>query len=115
MKPALGVGPAWVQSDRQARRPYHALVGFEGQNRGYGAAELRPGDAHMALGAVELPAACFARLPPDTRRIDVRKDKGFYEGNIVAAREDRRASFVLVARSAATPTTPRPVRLLATA
>ncbi len=83
---------------KRGRRSYHPLVCFEGGSRDYWAGELRPGDAHTAAGAVDLLAACFARLPPDARRVDVRGDKGFYDGKIVAALEDRRAGFVLVAR-----------------
>jgi hypothetical protein len=83
---------------KRGRRSYHPLVCFEGQSRDYWAGELRPGDAHTAAGAVDLLAACFARLPPDAQRVDVRGDKGFYDGKIVAALEDRRAGFVIVAR-----------------
>ncbi len=83
---------------KRGRRSYHPLVCFEGLSRDYWAGELRPGDAHTALGAVELLATCFARLPPDAQRVDVRGDKGFYDGKIVAALEDRRAGFVIVAR-----------------
>lgn len=83
---------------KRGRRSYHPLVCFEGQSRDYWAGELRPGDAHTAQGAVDLLAACFARLPPDVQRVDVRGDKGFYDGKIVAALEDRRAGFVIVAR-----------------
>ncbi len=83
---------------KRGRRSYHPLVCFEGQSRDYWAGELRPGDAHTALGAVALLDACFARLPPDAQRVDVRGDKGFYDGKIVAALEDRRAGFVIVAR-----------------
>ncbi len=83
---------------KRGRRSYHPLVCFEGQSRDYWAGELRPGDAHTAQGAVDLLAACFARLPPDAQRVDVRGDKGFYDGKIVAALEDRRAGFVIVAR-----------------
>lgn len=83
---------------KRGRRSYHPLVCFEGQSRDYWAGELRPGDAHTAAGAVDLLAACFARLPPDAQRVEVRGDKGFYDGKIVAALEDRRAGFVIVAR-----------------
>jgi hypothetical protein len=83
---------------KRGRRSYHPLVCFEGQSRDYWAGELRPGDAHTAQGAVDLLAACFARLPADAQRVDVRGDKGFYDGKIVAALEDRRAGFVIVAR-----------------
>lgn len=83
---------------KRGRHSYHPLVCFEGLSRDYWAGELRPGDAHTAAGAVDLLAACFARLPPDARRVDVRGDKGFYDGKIVAALEDRRAGFVIVAR-----------------
>ena len=83
---------------KRGRRSYHPLVCFEGQSRDYWAGELRPGDAHTAQGTVDLLAACFARLPPDVQRVDVRGDKGFYDGKIVAALEDRRAGFVIVAR-----------------
>lgn len=83
---------------KRGRRSYHPLVCFEGESRDYWAGELRPGDAHTAQGAVDLLAACFARLPPDAQRVDVRGDKGFYDGKIVAALEDRRAGFVIVAR-----------------
>jgi hypothetical protein len=83
---------------KRGRLSYHPLVCFEGQSRDYWAGELRPGDAHTAQGAVDLLAACFARLPPDAQRVDVRGDKGFYDGKIVAALEDRRAGFVIVAR-----------------
>lgn len=83
---------------KRGRRSYHPLVCFEGLSRDYWAGELRPGDAHTAQGAVDLLAACFARLPADAQRVDVRGDKGFYDGKIVAALEDRRAGFVIVAR-----------------
>lgn len=83
---------------KRGRRSYHPLVCFEGTSRDYWAGELRPGDAHTAFGAVDLLAACFARLPADAQRVDVRGDKGFYDGKIVAALEDRRAGFVIVAR-----------------
>ena len=83
---------------KRGRPSYHPLVCFEGLSRDYWAGELRPGDAHTAAGAVDLLAACFARLPPDARRVDVRGDKGFYDGKLVAALEDRRAGFVIVAR-----------------
>ena len=83
---------------KRGRRSYHPLVCFEGTSRDYWAGELRPGDAHTAQGAVDLLAACFARLPADARRVDVRGDKGFYDGKIIAALEDRRAGFVIVAR-----------------
>src|SRR5574341_706187 len=83
---------------KRGRRSYHPLVCFEGQSRDYWAGELRPGDAHTAAGAVDLLAACFARLPADAQRVDVRGDKGFYDGKIVAALEDWRAGFVIVAR-----------------
>ncbi len=83
---------------KRGRRSYHPLVCFEGQSRDYWAGELRPGDAYTAAGAVDLLAACFARLPPDAQRVEVRGDKGFYDGKIVAALEDRRAGFVIVAR-----------------
>jgi DDE family transposase len=83
---------------KRGRRSYHPLVCFEGQSRDYWAGELRPGDAYTAQGTVDLLAACFARLPPDVQRVDVRGDKGFYDGKIVATLEDRRAGFVIVAR-----------------
>jgi len=83
---------------KRGRRSYHPLVCFEGISRDYWAGELRPGDAHTAQGAVDLLAACFARLPADAQRVDVRGDKGFYDGKIVAALEDRRSGFVIVAR-----------------
>ncbi len=47
---------------------------------------------------MDLLAACFARLPADAQRVDVRGDKGFYDGKIVATLEDPRAGFVIVAR-----------------
>src|SRR3990170_640797 len=80
---------------KRGRLSYHPLVCFQGQSRDYWAGELRPGDAHTAQGAVDLLAACFARLPPDAQRVDVRGDKGFYDGKIVAALEDRRSGFVM--------------------
>ncbi len=83
---------------KRGRRSYHPLVCFEGESRDYWAGELRPGDAHTAQGTVDLLAACFARLPADAQHVDVRGDKGFYDGKIVAALEDRRAGFVIVAR-----------------
>jgi hypothetical protein len=83
---------------KRGRRSYQPLACFEGQSRDDWAGELRPGDAHTAAGAVGLLAACFARLPPDAQRVEVRGDKGFYDGKIVAALEDRRAGFVIVAR-----------------
>ena len=83
---------------KRGRRSYHPLVCFEGESRDYWAGELRPGDAHTAQGAVDLLAACFARLPQNAQRVDVRGDKGFYDGKLVAALEDRRAGFVIVAR-----------------
>ncbi|HEX9771607.1 MAG TPA: transposase [Kiloniellales bacterium] len=69
---------------------------FEGGSRDYWVGELRPGDAHTARGAVL--EACFARLPLDARRVDVRGDKGFYDRKLVTALEARRAGFVIVAR-----------------
>ena len=82
----------------RGRRSYHPLVGCAGQSRDDWAGELRPGDAHTAPGAVARLAACFARVPPDAHRVDVRGDQGFSDGQIVAALEDRRAGFVIVAR-----------------
>ena len=83
---------------KRGRRSSHPLVCFEGQSRDYWAGELRPGDAHTAVGTVELLARCVAQLPGDAGRVDVRGDKGFYDGKIVAALEDHRAGFVIVAR-----------------
>ncbi len=83
---------------KRGRLSYHPLLGFEGVSRDYWAGELRPGDAHTAGGAPELLEACFAQLPPDARRGDVRGDKGFYDRKIVTALEARRAGFVIVAR-----------------
>lgn len=83
---------------KRGRRSYHPLVCFEGTSRDYWAGALRPGDAHTAQGAIDLLDTCFAQLPPDAGRVDVRGDKGFYDGKIVAALEARGAGFVLVAR-----------------
>ncbi|MGH9783115.1 MAG: IS1380 family transposase [Terriglobia bacterium] len=83
---------------KRGRRSYHPLVCFEGTSRDYWAGELRPGDAHTAAGTVELLERCFAQLPPGAGRVDVRGDKGFFDGKIVAALEERGAGFVLVAR-----------------
>lgn len=83
---------------KRGRLSYHPLLCCEGVSRDYWAGELRPGDAHTSLGAIELLEACFAQLPPDARRVDVRGDKGFYDGKIVKALEARRAGFVIVAR-----------------
>lgn len=83
---------------KRGRLSYHPLLCFEGLSRDYWAGELRPGDVHTAGGAVELLEACFARLPSDARRVDIRGDKGFYDRKIVTALEARRAGFVIVAR-----------------
>ena len=83
---------------KRGRLSYHPLLCFEGGSRDYWAGALRPGDAHMAQGALELLDACFAQLPKDIRRVDVRGDKGFYDRKIVAALEARHAGFVIVAR-----------------
>ena len=83
---------------KRGRLSYHPLVCFEGLSRDYWAGELRPGDAHTAQGAVELLETCFARLPTDARRVDVRGDKGFYDRKIIEALEARKAGFVIVAR-----------------
>ncbi len=83
---------------KRGRRSYHPLVCFEGTSRDYWAGELRPGDAHTAAGAIELLDTCFAQLPRDAGRVEVRGDKGFYDGKIVTALEARGAGFVIVAR-----------------
>ncbi len=83
---------------KRGRRSYHPLVCFEGLSRDDWDGELRPGEAHTALGTIDLLDTCFAQLPSDAQRVDVRGDKGFYDGKIVAALEDRRAGFSSVAR-----------------
>ncbi len=47
---------------------------------------------------MELLERCFAQLPPGAGRVDVRGDKGFFDGKIVAALAERGAGFVLGAR-----------------
>lgn len=83
---------------KRGRPSYHPLLCFEGISRDFWHGELRAGDAHTAQGTVELLEACFAKLPPAVRRVEVRADSGFYDRKIVAWLEDKRAGFVIVAR-----------------
>jgi len=92
-KARLGYNPR-----KRGRPSYHPLVCFEGQTRDFWHGELRPGDAHTAVGTVWLLRACFAKLPATVRQIRVRADAGFYDYKVVRAIEAHRGKFVIVAR-----------------
>lgn len=83
---------------KRGRPSYHPLLCFEGISRDFWHGELRAGDAHTAQGAVGLLEACFTRLPPSARRVEVRADSGFYDRKIVQWLEDKQAGFAIVAR-----------------
>jgi hypothetical protein len=89
----VGYNPA-----KRGRPSYHPLLCFEGQSKDFWHGELRPGDAHTASGALELLAACFAKVPPGVRSVLIRADKGFYDHTLIEWLEARRAGFVIVAR-----------------
>ena len=83
---------------KRGRPSYHPLLCFEGQSKDFWHGELRSGDAHTATGAIELLAACFAKIPAGVRLVIIRADKGFYDHSLVEWLEARRARLVIVAR-----------------
>lgn len=83
---------------KRGRPSYHPLLCFEGRTKDFGHGELRPGDAHTATGVLDLLTACFAKLPIGGRAVIIRADKGFYDHTISKWMEERKASFVMVAR-----------------
>lgn len=83
---------------KPGRASYHPLLCFEGHTKDFWHGELRPGDTHTATGTRALLEACFAKLPPSTRTVLVRADKGFYDHKILEWLEGRKARFVIVAR-----------------
>jgi hypothetical protein len=89
----IGYNPA-----KRGRPSYHPLLCFEGRTRDFWHGELRPGDVHTASGALDLLAACFAKIPAGVRSVIVRADKGFYDHGLVEWLEAQKAGFVIVAR-----------------
>ena len=83
---------------KRGRPSYHPLLCFEGQTKDFWHGELRPGDAHTAIGTLDLLAACFAKIPAEVRLTIARADKGFYDHKLIEWLEARRARFVVVAR-----------------
>lgn len=83
---------------KRGRPSYHPLLCFEGTTKDCWHGELRPGDAHTALGVLDLLKACFKKLPTGVRSVIVRADKGFYDHALVEWLEEQRARFVIVAR-----------------
>lgn len=83
---------------KRGRPSYHPLLGFNGITKDFWQGELRPGDTHTAAGIVDLLGACFNKLPPSTKSVMVRADKGFYDHKTIEYLEKQHAFFVIVAK-----------------
>ena len=83
---------------KRGRPSYHPLLCFEGQSKDFWHGELRAGDAHTAMGTLDLLTACFAKIPAGVRLVIVRADKGFYDHTLIEWLEAHQARFVIVAR-----------------
>lgn len=80
------------------RPSYHPLLCFNGITKDFWHGELRPGDTHTAVGAVQLLTAVFAKLPPSVSIVIIRADKGFYDHETIEYLESKKALFAIVAR-----------------
>jgi len=86
------------KSHKRGRPSYHPLLCFEGHTKDFCHGELRPGDTHTKTGMQALLPACFAKLPPTTRAVVIRADKGFYDHKLIEWLEGQGVRFVVVAR-----------------
>lgn len=63
---------------KKGRKSFHPLLAFIGRTRDALRAELRPGDAHTANGAVEFLTKCFQQIGIERlKKLVLRADSGF--------------------------------------
>lgn len=91
----VGYNPA-----RRGKKSYHPLIVSEAHRGDCLASLLRPGNAHTAEGIEALIVRVLALLPHH-RRLRLRADAGFYDGQFIAKLRENSISFAVVAKMTA--------------
>ena len=85
---------------KKGRRSYHPLLCFESRRQEFWHGSFRPGNAAANTGAVRFMECCLAKVPATLarRRVRVRADSGFYDGNLLGMLENKGCGYAVVAK-----------------
>lgn len=72
---------------KKGAKSYHPLLAFVSELQMLFHTEFRPGNAHTALGALEMLKNIRKSLPPNIKKVFFRTDSGFFDGKTFDALE----------------------------